>query len=156
MAGFRVIAAVLALTLSAGAAIACSVPNGGVAELSEITDLTNTRRSSRGLPPLRVSRELTQAAQDHACHMARTGTLTHTGRGGSSVGERVSAERYQWRFAAENVAEGYPDGADVMSGWISSPGHRQNIDAPEAREIGMGLAVRNGRPFWVMVLAAPL
>ncbi len=88
--------------------------------------------------------------------MARTGNLTHTGRGGSSVGNRVRAEGYQWRFVAENVAEGYPDGAATMSGWINSPGHRQNIEATEAREIGLGLAERNGRPFWVMVLAAPL
>ena len=88
--------------------------------------------------------------------MARTGNLTHTGRGGSSVGDRVRAERYQWRFVAENVAEGYPDGAAVMSGWIGSPGHRHNIEAGDAREIGMGIAERNGRPFWVMVLAAPL
>jgi len=97
---------------------------------------------------------LTRAAQAHACDMARRNKMTHTGAEGSSVGDRVRAQGYQWRFVAENVAFGYATVQDVVSGWNGSPGHRQNMLAGRATEVGIGRWVNGGRTYWVMVLAS--
>ncbi len=134
----------------------CALPSGGEQSLADVTNLTNAFRSQRGLPSLELSSHLFEAAQNHACHMSATGRMSHTGAGGSGVGDRATAAGYRWRFIAENVAEGYPDARAVFEGWRTSPGHRDNMLAPQARDLGLGVAAGGGRLYWAMVLGAPL
>ena len=43
----------------------------------------------------------------------------------------------------------------VMASWVTSKGHRKNLMHRKARDIGIGIARKNGRLYWAMVLAAP-
>lgn len=59
-------------------------------------------------------------------------------------------------MAAENLAAGQSTPAEVILGWMNSPGHRANLLAAQAREAGFGVARGvDGRLYWAMVAAAP-
>ncbi len=146
----------LAAMLAGGAQADCPLPSGGAAAVAEVLQRTNTFRLTRARGKLSHSQALTEAAQKQACFMARTREMSHSGAGGSTVGDRVSAEGYRWGFVAENVAAGHPSGRAVFTGWRNSPGHRQNMLAPEARDIGIGIAQADGTLYWAMVLGKPL
>ncbi|MWD29550.1 CAP domain-containing protein [Aquicoccus sp. SCR17] len=136
-------AALLALGL-AGPGMADPVP-GAVRALNEF-------RVAQGRAPLVASPVLQQVAEGHAQDMARNGFFSHRGSNGSTIGNRARAAGYGYCFLAENIARGQRSLDEVMRGWAGSPGHRQNMLNPQAREFG--LARQRGNT-WVMVLGRP-
>jgi hypothetical protein len=50
----------------------------------------------------------------------------------------MTAAGYVWNSAGENIAAGYTTPDSVMTGWMNSPGHRNNILSASYREIGVG------------------
>ena len=122
----------------------------------ELVRLTNEERSRRGLRALEPEARLQQAAQRHAEDMARGDFMAHEGSDRSLPPERVDRAGYDWHDVAENVAAGYPDAATVHSGWMQSPGHRENILLTTVRHVGFGYAYRADTPlhyYWVTVFA---
>lgn len=144
----------IALTLLPGAALACEQPAGVAQMKAEAAASVNAQRKSAGLRALAADPKLDQAAQNHACWMGRTGTFSHKGQGGSLPKKRIKATGYQTRLTAENIAFGQTSGAQVVTEWMGSAGHRKNILLPGVTEQGIGVALMNGRPVWVMVYAA--
>jgi len=68
-------------------------------------------------------------------------------------------ESFGIRFSAagENIAYGQRTPAEVMKGWMNSPGHRANILSPSYTHIGIGLAkTRNGVNYWTQMFIKPL
>lgn len=116
------------------------------------TSIINDYRDDKRRTPLTYSATLEQVAKNHANDMATKGYFSHTGANGSSVGDRVRVQNYQWCFVAENIAKGQKDLAQVMAGWKSSKGHYKNMMHKKAREFGLARGAGNT---WVMVLAAP-
>ena len=54
-------------------------------------------------------------------------------------------------------SDGSASAAEVVSSWMRSPGHRDNILSSEFTEIGTGVALgRNGRLYWAQVFGRPL
>jgi uncharacterized protein YkwD len=73
------------------------------------------------------------------------------------MGDRIQNAGYLFSSAGENVAYGFGDAAAVMSGWMNSEGHRQNILNPNYKEIGIGYAQgADGRPYWTQDFGASL
>jgi uncharacterized protein YkwD len=111
----------------------------------------NDEREKAGLAPLKLEAHLNASAQDHSDWMADTGSLSHTGEDGSSVGDRIAETGLPLTGAArwsENVAytsvEGRlgADEADRMhEGLMSSAEHRANILDPDVSYVGIGLSV---------------
>lgn len=144
------LSAVLALAVAAPA-MACQVPlNAG--QLTHVLMLEiNQERGRAGLPALRMSPQLSQAAQAHACDSAKANRMSHTGTDGSNFGQRIIRAGYNYRSATENVALGFPEPGQVVRAWMRSPGHRQNILARRPNELGLGVVRgRDGRTHWVM------
>ena len=107
--------------------------------------------------PLSLDARLSSAAQKHAEFLTSLppDELSHTGRGGSSVGDRISAEGYVSSGYAENIASGYPTPEAVVQGWLSSTtGHCNNIMSPAYEEIGLAVAGDDSLR-WVQVFAIP-
>ncbi|MGL5810129.1 MAG: CAP domain-containing protein [Nocardioides sp.] len=105
----------------------------------------NTERAAAGLRPLRLGRCLTRrAAQPWAKHMARTGDFNHQDLG------PVMNTCDRFSTVGENIAYGYRNNREVMSGWMNSPGHRANLLSPNYTHVGLGLK-RNadGTKYWV-------
>ncbi|NMH95012.1 CAP domain-containing protein, partial [Pseudonocardia bannensis] len=109
--------------------------NGGLS--AQVVILTNEQRARAGCRALRVDDRITAAAQKHSADMATHEYFSHTGRNGSSFGDRVRAEGYP-SPGAENIAQGQPTASRVVEAWMNSPGHRANILDCSLITIGVG------------------
>ena len=121
----------------------------------ELLQLVNAERQRVNAPPMVLSDKLTAAAQRHSQDMAASRRMSHTGSDGSTMRSRIDATQYRWSTIGENVALGQPSAAAVMTAWMNSPGHRQNILNPAFTELGIGYATAAGRPYWTQVFARP-
>jgi uncharacterized protein YkwD len=132
---------------------------GGSSDVANaIVQQTNAERSKAGLPSLRASGRLNEAAQLHADQMARLGRLEHVLSGGPypRPEDRLAAAGYQWSAYAENIAMGQSTAAAAMDSWMRSSGHRANILSTSVTEIGIGFARDSaGRPYYVQVFGRP-
>ena len=115
---------------------------------------TNRERVSNGLVPLTADARLATAAILHSDFQAVTQTMTHDEPAPRKDGaKRATAAGYPWSMWGENVAAGQPDCAAVITAWMLSKRHRDNILKPEFRHVGIGTIVgANGVRYWTMVL----
>lgn len=104
----------------------------------EVLKLVNQERTQRGLKPLTLNAKLDQAADKHSKDMAEKDFFSHTGKNGSSIGDRASAAGYQWSRLGENIAAGQRTPESVVQGWMNSSGHRANILNPNYAHMGLG------------------
>lgn len=111
----------------------------------------NAERQKVGAPALCLNTKLNTAAQAHTADQARRRTMSHTGGDGSSVGTRASRAGYRWTSVGENVARGYGNTAQVMRGWMTSPGHKANLLQRGYRHVGLGRLQGSGGPWWTQV-----
>jgi len=115
---------------------------------ADVVKWTNHQRTRNGCRALVVDTNLTRAGRDHSAWMARTGTFSHIGDGGSTFDARIRAAGYS-KPAAENIAWGYRSGADVVNAWMKSPGHRANILNCKLVKVGVGAVyASNGNPYY--------
>ena len=157
-------AAVPALRSSSalGATPACTPgawPAANASLAQQVLDLTNQRRASLGVAPLAIDSALTDAAVWKARHLAQYGYFAHDDPA-PPVARTAHSRALQCGYSAnlgwgENIAAGYPTASAVMTGWINSPGHRENLDRASFRAIGIGVAAgANGRLNWVQVFGS--
>ncbi|MCT9007961.1 CAP domain-containing protein [Streptomyces rhizosphaerihabitans] len=106
----------------------------------EVIALTNTERASAGLPPLSADATLTTAAQAHSADMVARDFYAHESPDGSRPWDRAAAAGCTRRSIGENIACGQRSPAEVVRGWMDSPGHRANILKRDFTHIGIGLA----------------
>jgi uncharacterized protein YkwD len=128
----------------------------------EVIELADLERGKVDAGPLTAQAQLTQAAQVHALDMACNLFVSHSGTDGSSPFDRMTRFGYAFSAAAENVAAGYATPAEVVQGWMDSPGHRENVLNPAYTQIGVGYvfnsdagADENYHHYWVMTLGKP-
>ena len=134
-------------------ATACSAANSSPSEVSVnrleeiVLCLVNRERTSRGLNRLRSNGRLDRAARGHSRAMVNQRFFAHDSPGGASVMTRVKRRGYHSSgglMVGENIAWGsghYATPAEIVDGWMHSPGHRSNILHPGFREIGVGAAL---------------
>lgn len=115
---------------------------------TQVVSLSNKERVKAGCKALRVNDQLLWAARGHSKYMAKTGTLTHTGAGKSTFITRAKAAGYT-APRSENVAFGYRTAAEVVNGWMKSPGHRRNLLDCGAKTFAVGVVyASNGTPYY--------
>lgn len=108
----------------------------------QVIDLTNQKRLEQGLPPLKVSPVLNQVAQRKANDMFTVGYWAHTSPTGRDPWSFFREVGYDYLYAGENLARDFMDSESVVTAWMNSPTHRDNIINNHYQEIG--LAVVNG------------
>ena len=103
-----------------------------------VIDLVNQQRAAHGLGPLVVSGQLTDAAEAYASALAAGRFFSHTGLDGSTFITRCEAAGYRdWDYLEENLAAGQTTPEQVVTAWMGSPDHRENILSPHVHEIGV-------------------
>ncbi|EKX63886.1 CAP domain-containing protein [Streptomyces ipomoeae] len=107
---------------------------------AEVIALTNAERAAAGLRPLSSDRLLTSAAQAHSTDMVARNFYSHTSPDGSEPWHRAAAAGSTRRSIGENIACGQRSAAEVVLGWMNSPGHRANILKPDFTHMGVGFA----------------
>jgi uncharacterized protein YkwD len=126
---------------------------------AEMLRRVNDIRRRQRLATLAADPKLDRAAQAHAEDMLKRGYFEHKSPDGITVRERSKAAGYNWRSIGENIAEGQLSVAEVVDTWMNSPGHRRNLLDPGFRELGVGLALGNGRGgyrvLWVQNFGTP-
>lgn len=117
--------------------------------INELLCKTNQIRKENGLPPVILDERLNSAASSQSEYQNSINKMTHTGKDGDSVANRVSKVNVKWRNVAENVAFNYDTEESVMKGWSDSPGHRANILNRDVNAVGFG---KRG-VYWTQVFA---
>jgi len=108
--------------------------------------------------PLTWNCTLGKAAENHSNDMASNDFMSHTGSDGLSPFDRMANLGYNYQAAGENVAAGYSSVSSVMSGWLSSSGHCQNIMSSSFTEMGAAMKENTNstyRWYWTVDLGKP-
>ena len=157
----RAIAIVAAWMLVAGTpASASSCPNTNVqvrwlsqaAMEGSIACLINEQRATFGVPPVAPNTELRQAALSHSTEMVSESYFEHTSPAGVTFVDRIVATGYTKGARAWEVGENLVWGSGPLStpqslvtSWMNSPPHRENLLRPRFNEIGIAAVVGTPR-----------
>jgi hypothetical protein len=101
---------------------------------------TNQNRSAANETPLSIDPELSAAAQAKANDMAAHDYWAHTSPDGQTPWSFIAASGYNYQQAGENLAYGFGSAGDVVSGWMNSPEHRENVLNAAYQNVGFGIA----------------
>lgn len=106
----------------------------------EVLKLVNEERAKKGLSPLKMDRELLEAAMLRA---AETSVLfDHQRPDGTDCFSACS------KIYGENIACGQSTPSSAMDSWMNSSGHRANILAERYTSIGIGCFSQGGMLYW--------
>jgi uncharacterized protein YkwD len=132
--------------------------------VNQVIARSNDFRRTQGLAPLAPEPHLATAARGFADHLADTDQFGHDADG-RTPSQRAEAAGYAWCMVAENLAlqensagfETAELAGDLVDGWIHSPGHRHNLLAPGATQIGVAIAhsARSNRWYAVQMFGRP-
>ena len=107
-----------------------------------VREAVRALRATRPVPPLVVSKGMSEGARDHVRDQGKSGHTGHAGRDGSTAADRVN--RYgRWEVSvSENIAYGPPAARDVVIGLIVDDGipdrgHRTVMFNPTSRVTGI-------------------
>jgi uncharacterized protein YkwD len=100
----------------------------------------NSIRSSLGLNDLTINQNLTVSAQSKANQMMKFNCWSHYCPDGKSPWDFFNEANYDYKLAGENLAEGFFDVDDLMTAWMNSITHKDNIIKNDYREVGFGIA----------------
>lgn len=138
-------AAALALTVAAPALQGTGAGPLGAREAAAsdasaaLVGMINDSRQRQGLGPLSVAGDLTSLAAERARIMADAGALSHT----PDLGDRACC----WTWIAENVGYAFSV-SQTHDMFMGSSGHRANILAPQATDVGVAVVTKGGT-LWV-------
>lgn len=135
-----------------------SIPNqsSGRAFELEVVRLVNIERAKYGLKPLSENWELSRVARFKSNDMADRRYFSHTSPTYGSPFTMMKNFGIRYTSAGENIAMGQRSAAEVMKGWMNSPGHRKNILNSSFTQIGVGYGVNsNGTPYWTQMFIRP-
>lgn len=123
----------------------------------DVLRFTNDFRKENGLDPLRIDRNLTEAAEDWSRDMAKGDFFRH-----SDVKKQIAQFGYEASGHGENIAAGYQTARKVVDGWIDSPGHRANLLREDFEHIGIGYYFQKNdrgeapyRHYWTQAFGTP-
>ena len=117
--------------------------------VAEVFRLTNIERVNAGLLPFGESELLTQAADVRAHEIIIRLAEDHTRPDGREFYTVLGENGVEYRTAGENLASGQMSAAEVVQGWMDSPGHRRNILNPDFGRLGVGVTMNSeGRIYW--------
>ncbi|SDP19108.1 uncharacterized protein, YkwD family, partial [Paenibacillus sp. yr247] len=104
----------------------------------QVVSLVNQERAKAGLSPLVMDKALSAMALDKAKDMYNNHYFDHTSPTYGSPFDMMNSYSIQYSYAGENIAMGQQKPQDVMTSWMNSAGHRQNILSPNYTKIGVG------------------
>ena len=99
----------------------------------------NQIRQASGLPQLTMSKVLNTSAINKAQAMLASNCWSHYCPEGQSPWEFFDNANYKYKYAGENLAEGFYNVQVLMDTWMNSPTHKENILNPNFNEIGFGI-----------------
>lgn len=100
----------------------------GAIDADDLMSRINSERTQRFIPALIKNSKLVTAASGKANDMMSRSYFAHQDPDGNYVWPRIEAAGYKpYTTLGENLAMGYTSASDMISAWMNSPGHRDNI-----------------------------
>ena len=131
---------VITVTTDDGVSSSLSVSVIDIAAFAnDVFNLTNVERANAGLPLFARRTSLTRAAELRAREIIQS--FSHTRPDGRSCFTAFDESNVYYRFAGENLAMGQRSPAEVVNGWMDSPGHRENILNENYGHLGIGIVM---------------
>jgi uncharacterized YkwD family protein len=130
--------------------VPAAVPASVSAYASQVASLVNQERAKAGLKPLVNDQALSAMALAKAKDMYANNYFDHTSPTYGSPFDMMKTFGISFSYAGENIAKGQKTPQTVMTSWMNSAGHRQNILSPNYTKIGV--AYYNGE--WVQEFIA--
>ncbi|MEL7658041.1 MAG: CAP domain-containing protein [Bacillota bacterium] len=122
----------------------------------QVVDLVNKERAAAGLPALKVNTALANVAEKKAEDLRDKNYFAHQSPTYGSPFDMMKQFGISYSAAGENIAKGQRTPAEVMNGWMNSPGHKANILNSNFTEIGVGYVTdSNGAGYWVQHFIRP-
>ncbi|KIL36498.1 hypothetical protein SD71_07810 [Cohnella kolymensis] len=118
---------------------------------SQVVSLVNKERAKAGLAALNTSNAtLTRMALDKAKDIYNKNYFDHNSPTYGSPFDMMKKYGIKFSYAGENIAKGQRTPQEVMTAWMNSPGHRDNI--LKSNYTTIGVAYYNG--VWVQEFIA--
>lgn len=105
----------------------------------EVIRLTNEQRIKAGLQPLTQNIVLSQAALAKGTDMLNKDYWAHIAPDGTEPWKFFIDFGYKYRYAGENLARDFSNPSDIVSAWMVSPTHKDNILSSKYKEIGIAV-----------------
>ncbi|MCY6372293.1 CAP domain-containing protein [Clostridium ganghwense] len=119
---------------------------------NEVIRLVNVERSKKGLKPLKANWQLSRVARYKSQDMINKNYFSHTSPVYGSPFDMIRNFGINYRKAGENIAYGQRIPNEVMTSWMNSAGHRQNILSANYAEIGVGISKNSkGQLYWTQM-----
>src|SRR3989344_5867574 len=126
--------------------------NGNI-EKQSILELTNKEREKKGLGKLTKNEALDQAAKLKAENMFAENYWAHFAPSGKTPWDFILGSGYRFTFAGENLAKNFYTSDEVVTAWMNSPTHRDNLLNSNYKDIGIAVVegVLNGQQTTLVV-----
>lgn len=104
---------------------------------TQVAQIVNQERQKAGLAPLTLDAELSNVAMAKAKDMIAKNYFDHNSPTYGSPFDMMRSFGINYTAAGENIAKGQTSPQAVMTDWMNSPGHRQNILSSNYDSIGV-------------------
>jgi uncharacterized protein YkwD len=111
--------------------------------VEELLDKTNAERRKLGLSNLVLNQELNQAALAKAQDMFNDQYWAHTAPDGKQAWDFIKEANYVYRYAGENLARDFNTSSEVVTAWMNSPSHYENIANKDFTQMGLAVVTDN-------------
>src|SRR5688572_814548 len=150
---FTLLALTLGLFLPGGAGAQSGQPTP-----EDVIEEVNALRASNDLPPYEEDSILMIIAQAQAEYMAGTGVVTHFDEDGARPYQRAIKDGYSVSgdltfggLFSENIDSGTGlSPSEVVARWQDDTAHLNTMLSPDLKDIGVGVALKNGITYYVL------
>lgn len=104
-----------------------------------LIELTNAERAKSGLAPVSENSTLNQAAYAKAKNMFEENYWAHFAPSGKTPWDFILSSGYKFKFAGENLAKNFSTSEEVVTAWMNSPSHKENLLSSKYKEIGIAV-----------------
>lgn len=105
----------------------------------DLVSQTNQKRAEAGLSPLVLNEQLSNAAAQKAQYMLEKNFWAHVAPDGTTPWYFIKNSGYEYLYAGENLARGFNSTPDVISAWMASATHRENMLSPNYSDVGFAV-----------------
>ena len=103
-----------------------------------VSYLINKERTYYGLEPLNINESLSGAAINKSNDMVSRDYFEHYAYG-LTPWDFINFSGYNYLYAGENLAMDFQTSEGMVSAWMNSDHHRENILNPDFNEMGVGI-----------------
>lgn len=150
-----VITALLALSNLSAYAVGGTTPPINTSYEQMVVQLVNAERQKYGLQELYYDSSISDVARTKSQDMAVNNYFAHYSPTYGMASDMLLNFGITWTAWGENIASGQDTPEMVVSQWMNSPSHRENILSPNFTFLGVGYYVdSSGTPFWTQMFTS--